>query len=242
MAVSAPDRDALRILGDRTRPLTRSSERVLPAPAALAPLLPDGGLRRGSTVATGGSGATLLALALAGAPTASGSWVAVVGMPALGLLAGSELGLVLERVVLVDEPDPQAWPTVVAALLDAFEVVVVRPTRRIGPSEQRRLLARARDRGAVLVRAGGRPDAWAEAPDLRVAVVASAWLGLGPGHGHLQARRATVEVTGRRAAARPRRADLWLPGPDGRLAPLESPSVPIAPVHPIAPAPLREVG
>ncbi|MCU1351706.1 MAG: hypothetical protein JWM05_915, partial [Acidimicrobiales bacterium] len=73
MPVSAPDREALRVLGDRNRPLTRAGERVLPAPEALVPLLPDGGLRRGSTVATAGPGSATLALALAGAPTAAGS-------------------------------------------------------------------------------------------------------------------------------------------------------------------------
>ena len=253
VAVPAPDRTALRLLGDRARPLTRAGERVLPAPDALTPILPEGGLRRGSTVVAGGPGGTSLALALGGAAVGARSWAAVVGIPALGLLGAGELGLPLERVVLVDEPPAKAWSTVVAGLLDAFEVVLVRPTRRLGASEQRRLLARARDRGSVLVQAGGRADVWAEAPDLRLTVVDAAWKGLGPGHGHLQARLVTVEVTGRRGAARPRRVELWLPGPDGRLAaaaadPLGRPattttSAPAArPRREAEPEPLQEVG
>ena len=226
---------------------------MLPAPDALTPFLPEGGLRRGSTVAAGGPGGTSLALALAGSAVGARAWAAVVGLPTLGLLGAGELGLPLERVVLVDEPPAKAWSTVVAGLLDAFEVVLVRPTRRLGASEQRRLLARARDRGSVLVQAGGRADVWAEAPDLRFTVVDAAWKGLGPGHGHLQARLVTVEVTGRRGAARPRRVELWLPGPDGRLAGAEAdplgrpgPTTTSAPStrarRPAEPEPLQEVG
>jgi hypothetical protein len=51
-----------------------------------------------------------------------------------------------------------------------------------------------------------------------MSVVATTWEGLGRGHGHLRARRATVEAGGRRGFARPRRAELWLPGPGGALA------------------------
>ncbi|HEY4376233.1 MAG TPA: hypothetical protein VGM93_03710 [Acidimicrobiales bacterium] len=242
MAVPAPDRNALRLLGQRTRPLTEARERVLEVAEPLAPLLPQGGLRRGSTVATSGPGGRALALALVGAATEAGSWLAVVGVPGLGLLAGAELGVHLERVVLVAQPEPKAWSTVVASLLDAFELVMVRPTHRITPTDQRRLGARARDRGSVLVQAGGSPGVWAEVPDLVASVVSSAWRGLGPGHGHLQARRVTVEVGGRRAAARPRRAELWLPGPDGRLAAVADPvATPVAVPDLVTPTPLLEV-
>ena len=257
VAIPAPDRAALRLLGDRARPLTRAGERVLPVPDALMSVLPEGGLRRGSTVVTGGQGATSLALALTGSAVGARSWAAVVGIPTLGLLGAGELGIPLERLVLIAEPQPKAWSTVVAGLLDAFEVVLVQPPRRLGASEQRRLLARARDRGSVLVQAGGRPDVWAEAPDLRLAVVDAVWKGLGPGHGHLQARLVTVEVTGRRGAARPRRVPLWLPGPDGRLAaadtdPLGRPAPRSSRTDPVPaqregshepePEPLQEVG
>ncbi len=244
MIVDAPgDRIALRALGDRARPRTLAEERVLPVLPAVAGLLPGAGLQRGASVVTTGQASTALALALVAGASTGGSWIAVVGIPSLGLLAGAELGVCLERMVLIGSPEPSAWGTVVAALLDAFDVVVVCPKHRIRPADQRRLLARSRERGAVLVQAGGRPDAWPETPDLRLTVVTQTWRGLGPGHGHLQARRVTVEVTGRRQAARARRVELWLPGPDGRVAPVVPSTTARAP-QPVttAPAPLQEVG
>ncbi|CAN5911591.1 hypothetical protein BH23ACT2_BH23ACT2_18550 [soil metagenome] len=222
MAVPAPDLVALRLLGDRVRPLAAARERVLPVPPALAPLLPQGGLQRGTTVATGGVAATSLALALVGPVTApgavGGSWVAVVGVEDLGLLAAAELGVDLERVLLVAATGPEAWAPVVAALLDAVEVVLVRPPHPVGASLQRRLTGRARERGSVLVQVGGHTGAWSQGPDLVVSAPHATWEGLGDGHGHLRARRVVVTVTGRRGADRPRWAELWLPGPDGAIA------------------------
>lgn len=218
MALPVPDLDALRGLGDRVRPLALAGERLLAVPDALAPLLPQGGLQRGTLVATRGPGCTSLALALAGPITAGGAWLAVVGLADLGLLAASELGVDLERVLLVADPEPRRWATVVEALLDAVDLVLVRPPGPVAPGIQRRLAARARDRGSVLVQVGGAAGAWAEAPDLVVASGGARWVGLGAGHGHLRARRLRITVAGRRAAHRPRTADVWLPGPDGALA------------------------
>ena len=241
MAIPSPDLEALRQLGERVRPLTAAGERTLAVPPALAGIFPQGGLQRGSIVATGGLAATSLALALAGPTTASGAWMAVVGLPDLGLLAASELGVALERTLLVADPGPQAWAATVASLLDAVDVVLFRPASAIAPGIQRRLAARARDRGSVLVQAGGRPTAWAQAPDLSVTATAARWEGLAPGHGRLIARRVTVAVQGRRAAAQVRQVEVWLPGPDGRVA-VAAPVLP-APVVPVISDPvLREVG
>jgi hypothetical protein len=127
-------------------------------------------------------------------------------------------GVDLDRLLLVPDagrPGGSTWATAVAALLDAVDIVVVRPPSRVPATAARRLVARARERGSVLVRLGPAGD-WPEAADVGLTVVATAWEGLGQGHGHLRARRATVEATGRRAFDRPRRADLWLPGPGGR--------------------------
>jgi hypothetical protein len=74
--------------------------------------------------------------------------------------------------------------------------------------------------------------AWSAAPDLWLAVAASAWQGLGQGHGRLEARRVEVVVGGRGAAARERRASLWLPAPDGTIT--------LAPAASAAPAPAGE--
>jgi hypothetical protein len=194
---------------------TLADERLLPVVPALQPLLPGRGLRRGSTVAVARSAA--LALALVAGASAAGSWVAAVGLPDLGIVAAAETGITLERLALVPSPGARAWPAVVAAFLDAVDVVLVRSPPRLPAAQARRLTARARERGAILVPLG----AWSEPADLRLAVTASAWQGLGQGHGHLLARQAEVTIAGRGAASRERRFLLWLPSPDGTIALME---------------------
>jgi hypothetical protein len=192
---------------------TLADERLLPVLPALRPLLPHQGLRRGTTVAVASSAA--LALALVAGASAAGSWVAAVGLPDLGIVAAAETGIALERLALVPVPGARAWPTVVAAFLDAVDVVLVRSPAGLPAGLARRLAARARERGAVLVPLG----AWSEPADLRLAITASDWHGLGQGHGSLLARRVEVVASGRGAAARERRVLLWLPSPDGTIIP-----------------------
>ncbi len=205
----------------RTRAATLAGERALPVAAALTALCPDG-LRRGSTVAVaGGAGSTSLALVLLAGPSAAGSWVAVAGVPTLGLAAAAGFGVVLGRLVVVSQPPPPSCATVLSTLVDAFDIVLARPPQRVRAADARRLVARARERGSVLLVASG-DDRWPEPVDLRLTAVATTWEGLGDGHGHLRARRVTVQVSGRRAAARTRRVELWLPAPGGGVAPVES--------------------
>ena len=192
---------------------TLASERLLPVLPALRPLLPGQGLRRGTTVAVARSAA--LALALVAGASAAGSWVAAVGLPDLGIVAAAETGIDLERLALVPTLGARAWPPVVAALLDAVDVVLVRSPAGLPAAQARRLAARARERGAVLVPLG----AWSEPADLRLAVTSSTWYGLGQGHGRLQARQVEVVTSGRGAATRERRTLLWLPSPDGTITP-----------------------
>jgi len=208
---------ALRELPAPARAAVRQEgERPLPVLPPLAPLLPHGALRRGSTVVVQGSPSLLLAL-LAG-PSQAGSWCAVVGMPALGLAAAAEMGVALDRFPLVPAPGA-GWATVTAALLDALDVVAVAPPGRgVRDGDARRLAARARQRGSVLVPFGVRAGGW-EGADLWLAVRDTRWGGLGAGHGHLRARQAEVRGEGRGPAARPRRAWLWLPAPDGGVSP-----------------------
>jgi hypothetical protein len=243
VAVPAPDLAVLRQLGERVRPLSAAAERTLPVPPALAELLPQGALVRGSTVATAGTVATSLALALAGPATVAGSWCAVVGVADLGLVAAAELGVDLGRTLVVDAPGPADWAPVVAALLDAVEVVLVRPGHPITPTTRRRLVARARERGSVLVQVGGRAGVWSERPDLTLTGGRARWEGIGAGHGCLRARRVEVEAVGRRGADRPRAAALWLPGPDGAIARVDPVRAPVpVPAPAPAAAPLRDAG
>jgi hypothetical protein len=198
-------------VAERGTPDPLAHERLLTAVPGIAGLLPDGGLRRGSTLAVTGS--TSLALAIAAGPSAAGSWCAAVGAPALGLAAAEEMGIALERFPLI-AAGGRAWVRVVAAALEAFDVVLAWP-HGLAAAEARRLSALGRDRGAVLVVCG---PGWPERADLRFEAVGSRWIGLEGGHGRLRARRLEVVVAGRGAAAIPRRAALWLPGPGGEIA------------------------
>jgi hypothetical protein len=209
----------MRELADRARPVSLAREQVVAVLPPLAGLFPDGGLRRGSTVVVHpgprvGAGATSLALALLAAASQAGSWCAAVGFSELGPVAAAGLGVRLERLALVPDPNDQ-WPVVTAALLDAIDVVLVRPPWRPRLADAQRLVARARERKAVLLPFSG---SWPQGADLRLTVGASVWQGLGEGYGHLQARAAEVVASGRGAAARERRVRLWLPGPEGTPA------------------------
>lgn len=220
--------------------MTLAGDRLLPVLPALRPLLPEGGLRRGSVVAVAGS--TSLVLAMLAEASAAGSWCAAVGVgrPPLSPVAAAELGVVLERFPLVAAAPGSGrggWPWAVAALLDAFDVVAAWPPTHLRLSDARRLVARGRERGSVLVVAapvdpgGGAAIRWPEAVDVRLTVATSSWEGAGEGHGRLLARRVEVVVAGRGAAARQRRVALWLPAPDGGVTPQVPPStvVPGAP-------------
>ena len=214
---SRGDPVALARVASLARPVTYAHERVLPVAEPLDALLPLG-LPRGAAVSVvGGPGVSAAALALVAAASASGSWVAIVGWPSVGLAAAADLGIALERLAVVDV-DAQRWGAVVAALIDALDVVVARPPSTLTATTARRVAARARERGAslVLVDAGAGPVLLgAFDPVVRLVVRASTWSGLGIGHGTLTARRLVVEATARRDG-RPRRVELLLP--DGRGA------------------------
>jgi len=209
----------------RTRPVMLARDQVVPVLDGLRGLMPEGGLQRGSTVVIDGVDAVCsLALALATGPSIDGGWVAVVGHNDLGLAAAIEMGLVPERLALIREPPAPQWATVVAALIGAVDVVVIGSAVRLRGADAARLAARVRERGTVLIQADptvraarvtGRPSTLET--DVRLSVISSRWQGLGVGHGHLCARRITVEATGRRRASRLRRAELWLPDVHGHV-------------------------
>lgn len=219
----------------------REGSAVLPVAAPLAGLLPDGGLRRGSTVAV--SGSTSLLLAVLAEASRAGSWCAVVGLGDLGVQAAAEAGLDLARTALVPRPGPRP-AAVVAALVDGVDVVVLDtalPGVRWPAGDRQRLGARVRQKGAVLVPVGA-PGSWPGA-EVELRAEGSAWAGLGgDGAGRLRSRRVRV-----RSAARGRPGEqeepLLLPGPagtclpDGELpvgAPLTGPPRPVP-----APGPAR---
>jgi hypothetical protein len=221
--VVAPARELPGELAERVRPVALARDHTIPVAPGLRPLLPAG-LARGTVLGVearpGATGATSLALMVVAGPSQEGAWVAAAGMPALGLAAAAELGVALERLVVVDATRPRhrQLASVVAALVDGFDVVLVghAVAARLHGTETRRLVARVRERRAVLVVVGpprnggrnGRDPAGSAAVSVRLAVTTSTWEGLDGGAGHLQRRRITVEATGRGAASRPLRAEL----------------------------------
>jgi hypothetical protein len=181
---------------------------LLPVLPPLRDVLP--GLRRGQVVSVEEAGA--LPSALAAGVTAEGGWCAAVGMPELGVLAAVAMGVDPQRLLLVDEPG-ERWLEVVATMLGAVELVLLRPPVSPSAVQVRRLTAHARRHGAVLVVTGP----W-EGAHLRLRVASSLWTGLSDGNGHLRGRRVQVVVEGR---GRPQAAWLWLPGPDGTAGPAD---------------------
>ena len=204
------DLDALRRAAEQAKPVSLAGERSLPVLDALEPLLPDG-IRRGATATVaGGPGSTALALALGAAASTAGSWVGVVAAPGLGLLAATEVGLAPERMLVVQDVPAASVATAVAALLDAVDVVYVGGT--IAAADARRLVARAREREAVLIPLGAR---WPLGADVRLTVAEPEWRW----DGRLVARRVQVTASGRGVYARERTASLWLPDESGAVSP-----------------------
>jgi hypothetical protein len=206
------DATLLARAAELSRPVTLAGDQVLPTLPVFAPLFPWGGLQRGTVVAGSGPAARSLLLALAAGPVAAGAWVAVLGLPTLGLLAASELGLPLSRLVSVSV-DAVQGAAALGVALDAFDVVVVGPGFLRG-SEARRVQARARERGSVLLVAG---DPGPLEVDSTLKVTSVQWEGLQDGHGSLRARQVSIVATGRRAATRARHLTLWLPNTSGEI-------------------------
>jgi hypothetical protein len=220
-------------LASRARPVSASRDQILPLLPDLTALLPGGGLQRGAVVTVdsgdgrpgdpnggragrSGGGASTLAFALLAAASAAGSWCAAVGTGDPGILAIAELGVDLDHLALVPWPGSQ-WPEVTAAVLDDMDVVLVCPPGRVRPTVARRLVARARQRRAVLVVQAG-PGTWPEGPDVRLSVTGGMWEGVDRGHGHLRGRHVEVTASGRRSAIRGVRTGLWLPTASGAVA------------------------
>jgi hypothetical protein len=199
-----PRRDAeararLRAVATRTQPFVAARDRLLPVAGMLGDLLPAGGVQRGSTVAVKGipgSGSTTVALTLAAAATSAGEWAAVVdlGGPSsrgtLGARAASEAGVNLDRLAVVRSAPADRWGAVVAALLDGVALVVAEVPPRLRNGSARRLVARARERSAVLVAFG----CWPVEAAVRIHTAPGAWRGLGAGSGLLEGRDLRVEV------------------------------------------------
>ena len=208
----------------RTRLGTPTVRAPLPVVAPLAPLFGEAGLVRGRTVACTGDAALSTALALSAAATRAGSWLAVVGVPNLGIAAAIEAGVAVERIVLAQPPRAsREWITTVAALVEGFDLLVVAPLLSLSEHDARRLQSRILARQSVLVvvglpavsgpgAAGGlSSDAHSVfSCDLDVRADTVSWSGIERGAAHITQRTVQMHVNGRRCSS-PREQTITLP-------------------------------
>jgi len=199
-----------------TRATVIAGEHSLPVLPGLRELLPGGRLARGSVVTVPDAG--LLLLALAAGASAAGAWCGLAGVEEAGLLAAADLGLCLERTLLIPRPGSH-WVPVVSSLADGCDIVIVRPPAALPAQLRRRMEAALRRAGGVLLVAGQWPGA-----HLELSVGRRQWSGLGAGHGRLRACRAEVSVFGRGAAGPGQTRWLWLPAEDGAVSAAEPPA------------------
>ncbi|WP_278265005.1 hypothetical protein [Nocardia sp. AG03] len=191
--------ESATVRAPRDQPFRRE---MLPVPAPLAELLPEGGLPKGSVVAY--SGAHSLLTGLLAAVTGAGGHAAVVGLPRLGLLAAAEMGAQLSRLAVIPDPGPDP-AEVAAVLLDGLDLVVLGLDGfAVPPARCRVLAARARNRGATLIAAGG---TWTD-PTLRLDSRVTGYRGLGTGRGRLRSVCLDVRVSAKAGPPRHGRMDL----------------------------------
>ncbi len=210
MAVAVlPRRDELaRAQLDRVaqaaRPVVSATERVLTVPGELGELVPT--LRRGAVVTVEGdpgAGATSIGLRLAAAATTAGEWAAAVELHgSLGGLAAAEAGIALSRFAVARRVPPARWAAVVAALLDGVGLVLAEVPRHARAGDARRLAARARERGTVLVAISTIGGGWPAEAALRLQADGLEWRGLASGVGLLTQRELGVRVEGHGVPAR----------------------------------------
>lgn len=212
--------------------LVPARDRCFPVDDAVSAMLPDAGLVRGRVVGCTGPAAMSLSLGLAARAAVTGSWLAVVGVPMLGVEAVAGFGIPLSRLVAIDAAGgPSAWAERVGAAADGFDLVITRPPKGAERLD-RKIRQRLQARGVVLFAVG--PTSPGMACDLEFTTSSVEWVGLGEGHGSLSGRRAVVRVGGRRVP-RPVERELWLPGPAGGVAAVGRPDDEWAPDEPAAP-------
>lgn len=184
---------------------------AVPLADQLSSLLPERGLVRGHQYQITGDASLSLMYALAARATDTGSWLAMVNMPRAGMTAAREHGIAMHRVLNVSTPanaSSAVWSAVVGALVDGVDLVAVSQVR-CSPHDARRLAARVRASGAVLLMVG--PHG-ACVPDGRFSVSTTRW----NFDAHLRSREARIIYVGRRSPT-PRHCDVLLPGSSGRI-------------------------
>jgi len=196
------------------RPVTLAKSRIIPLSEPWASLTPGRGLRRGSTVlvhAQPGLGGLSVALGLLSEASDKGHWSAVVGVDDPGVVAMSDLGVDLRRVLFVPRPCG-AWAETTADLLDGVDLLIVRPPSRAVHATARRLMDRVRERGTVLIVLTEPSSPWPLPVDLSFHLTSSRWMM----SSRLDARYVTLRIGGRGEAARRGEHVVMVPDAHGR--------------------------
>ena len=175
-------------------------------------LLPDSGLVRGRIVRCSGDAGLSLALSLCSLATQQGSWLGVVGVEHLGLLAAVEHGVALERTVLVHPPKTsREWSITVAAAIEGLDLLIVAVPERLSVNDARRVQTRLQSRRAVMIivdntvlsqsrSMNGSNEAQQVLADVVLDTKTKSWSGVDKGAGYLQHRDVRIRVSGRRVA------------------------------------------
>ena len=167
---------------------TTATPRAFPVHDALTSLFPQGGLLTGAVYSLDSSASLLWSLLAE--PTRKGTWCAVVGMPDLGLAAAEELGVNVDRLVLVPSPGAQ-WMAAVGTLLDVVGICAVGSFPPPSERALSTLYGRLRERQSTLLVRSGWP---------RVDATLAAehrWDGVGAGRGLLQEHSVRISATPR---------------------------------------------
>ena len=114
-------------------------------------------------------------------------------------LAAHEVGVDLDRLVVVRCPDRSLWPRVVASVLEGVKAIYAEVPAGVNDHDLRRLAALARARQARLVLRPVRGMLPAGIGHLRLKAKEIRWEGAVQGHGRLESRRLVLEATGKGA-------------------------------------------
>lgn len=181
----------------------------LPVGPQLSALFPSGGLERGHIYGCRGDASLSLLYALIARATQVGSWVATVNLFSLGLMSAREHGIALQRLLCVDAgTQATTWTQVVGACVDGLDVVVAYAPQ-CSLQDARRIEARLKAHGSVLIIVG---DPGVFSP----AVVLSSHTTQWEFSTHASRRDVDVVATGRRIHGR-HHCTLTFPGHDQHI-------------------------
>ena len=164
-----------------------SGSRDIAVSEEIGSLLPWPRLRRGATIclaAKAASGTTSLLLALMAQLSRSGAWCALIGASSVSAVAAQQAGVSLSRLAFVETAERDR-ETAAGALLNGIDLVAVHITSEVPSQMPRRLMAKARKRGNILVPFGPGAQSWPNT-DVSWSVEKTTWHGLNRGRGMLR--------------------------------------------------------